>query len=249
MTVATNHAFDCADGGCGSEALLESITRLNEAGIKTVGGGKNLEEALAPGIFEVNGVKFGVLGFDDIAAEDLEATANEPGTAPLDDSYENERAARAARARVLQAGRPARGDPAGGAHPRAQGAGGHGHRPDPERDRGHAHSEPAQHQGPARGRRCRRGPRGREPGALGAGGGGAGGKFRGLRAGELHVRPGLDPEHTQGYLLEATFHGKKPGDGALVPYQIRASTSPLATGDTRAKIIGDVAEASGELPR
>ena len=92
MTLATNHAFDCGLGACGSKALLESQSRLNAAGIKTVGGGKNLEDALAPAIFEVHGIKFGVLGFDDIAAEDLEATADEPGTAPLDDSYANERA-------------------------------------------------------------------------------------------------------------------------------------------------------------
>ena len=65
---------------------------LSAAGIKTVGGGRNLEEALAPAIFTVNGIRVGVLGFDDIAAEELEATATAPGTAPLDDSYENERA-------------------------------------------------------------------------------------------------------------------------------------------------------------
>jgi poly-gamma-glutamate synthesis protein (capsule biosynthesis protein) len=92
MTVATNHVFDCGVSPCGSAAFLQTIDRLRAAGIQTVGGGKNLDEALAPAIFEVNGVKFGVLGFDDIAAEDLEATATEPGTAPMDDSYADEKA-------------------------------------------------------------------------------------------------------------------------------------------------------------
>ncbi|MBE0607798.1 MAG: CapA family protein, partial [Dehalococcoidia bacterium] len=90
VTIATNHIFDCAEGGCGSQAMLRTIELLNEAGIKTVGGGANLEEALAPAIFEVNGLKFGVLGFDDIAAEHLQATETDPGTAPLDDSYDDE---------------------------------------------------------------------------------------------------------------------------------------------------------------
>ncbi len=95
VTVATNHVFDCGQAGaCGSRAFLRTLDLLHQAGIKTAGGGNNLDEALAPAIFDVNGVKFGVLGFDDIAAEDFEATATEPGTAPLDDSYQDEKNAR-----------------------------------------------------------------------------------------------------------------------------------------------------------
>ena len=93
MTVATNHVFDCGLEPCGNRAFLQTLDRLSAAGIKTVGGGRNLDEALAPAIFEINGVKFGVLGFDDIAAEDLEATDTDPGTAPMDDSYADEKAA------------------------------------------------------------------------------------------------------------------------------------------------------------
>jgi hypothetical protein len=36
------------------------LYRVNAAGIKTVGGGRNLAAALTPAIFEVNGVTFGV---------------------------------------------------------------------------------------------------------------------------------------------------------------------------------------------
>jgi poly-gamma-glutamate capsule biosynthesis protein CapA/YwtB (metallophosphatase superfamily) len=92
MTVATNHVFDCGEITCGNKAFLQTLERLPAAGIKVVGGGKNLEEALAPAIFDAGGVTFGVLGFDDIAAEDLEATDTEAGTAPLDDSYADEKA-------------------------------------------------------------------------------------------------------------------------------------------------------------
>ena len=93
VTVATNHPFDCGRNPCGDQAFLQTLDRVNAAGIKTVGGGRNLDQALTPAIFEINGITFGVLGFDDIAAMDLEATATEPGTAPLDDDYSQERAA------------------------------------------------------------------------------------------------------------------------------------------------------------
>jgi poly-gamma-glutamate synthesis protein (capsule biosynthesis protein) len=91
VTVATNHVADCGEGTCGMRALTRTLELLHEAGIETVGGGSNLEEALAPIVIERNGVRFGILGFDDIAAEDLQASATSPGTAPLDDSYDDER--------------------------------------------------------------------------------------------------------------------------------------------------------------
>ncbi len=94
LTVATNHIADCGQGSCGgSKAIVRTLELLEKAGITTVGGGRNLEEALAPAIFTVHGVRIGVLGFDDIAAEDLEATDTAPGTAPLDDNYADEKAA------------------------------------------------------------------------------------------------------------------------------------------------------------
>lgn len=95
LSLATNHIADCgfAPAGCGMETLQRTIELVEAAGIRTYGAGDNLEEALAPEIFEVNGLRIGVLGFDDVAASFLEATADSPGTAPLDDSYEDEIAA------------------------------------------------------------------------------------------------------------------------------------------------------------
>ncbi|MFN0094568.1 MAG: CapA family protein [Dehalococcoidia bacterium] len=92
VTLATNHALDCGQDSCGRNAVLRTIALLDAAGVKHTGGGATLEDALAPMIFEIGGVRIGVLGFDDIAAEDSEATATSPGTAPLDDSYEDEQA-------------------------------------------------------------------------------------------------------------------------------------------------------------
>lgn len=93
VTVATNHGFDCGAVPCGADALLRTIELLEEAGIAVVGGGQNLEEALAPAILTAGETTFGVLGFDDVAAYLLEAGENRPGTAPLDDSYAEENAA------------------------------------------------------------------------------------------------------------------------------------------------------------
>jgi poly-gamma-glutamate synthesis protein (capsule biosynthesis protein) len=92
VTLATNHAADCGAGLCGIDALTRSVELLTAAGIAVVGAGGTLEEALTPAIFTVGGVTVGVLGFDDIAADSIGATELEPGTAPLDDSYDDEHA-------------------------------------------------------------------------------------------------------------------------------------------------------------
>ena len=93
VTVATNHVFDCGAVPCGADAFLRTIELLEGAGIAVVGGGENLEKALAPAIFTVGETTFGILGFDDVAAYFLEAGENRPGTAPLDDDYSEENAA------------------------------------------------------------------------------------------------------------------------------------------------------------
>ena len=56
-------------------------------------------------------------------------------------------------------------------------------------------------------------------------------------------------DETQGYLLEATFWGKKLAAVKFVPYQIADQYRPeFVTGGTRAKILGDVAAGSADLP-
>ena len=92
VTVATNHVFDCGAEPCGADAFLRTIELLEGAGIAVVGGGENLEAALAPATFRVGETTFGILGFDDVAAYALEAGPDWPGTAPLDDDYSDENA-------------------------------------------------------------------------------------------------------------------------------------------------------------
>lgn len=56
VSIANNHVLDF-----GLDAFLDTLSYLDEYGIKRVGGGQNLAEALQPAIFEVNGFKIGYL--------------------------------------------------------------------------------------------------------------------------------------------------------------------------------------------
>jgi len=58
VSLANNHLVDYDD-----EGIIDTIEALDSAGIKHVGGGMNLKEALAPAIFEIEGEKLGFLGF------------------------------------------------------------------------------------------------------------------------------------------------------------------------------------------
>ncbi|MDP9237278.1 MAG: CapA family protein [Chloroflexota bacterium] len=80
---AANHIKDCGIDPCGDRAMLETDANLRAAGIASVGSGRNLTEARAPVIVVRNGVAFAFLAYDDIAGY-YHATADDPGSAPLD---------------------------------------------------------------------------------------------------------------------------------------------------------------------
>ena len=249
VTVATNHVFDCGQSYCGNKAFLRTLELLAAANIKVVGGGRNLEEALTPAIFDVNGTKFGVLGFDDIAAEDLQATATDPGTAPLDDSYADEKASRPAEPAFFQS--------ADKLHlTRFE-----------ERIRElktrvdvvivqvqsgtedtHAPSErsiKAIRAAAAAGADLVVGNQAHWVQAVEFGES----SFMAYALGNFIFDQTHTPEHTQGYILEASFWGKQLAAVRFVPYQIEDKYKPtFVTGATRAKILGDVFAASKELP-
>ncbi|HEX6029974.1 MAG TPA: CapA family protein [Tepidiformaceae bacterium] len=247
MTVATNHVFDCGQTFCGTRAFLRTLELLDQAGIKHVGGGNNLEEALAPVIFEVNGTKFGVLGFDDVAAYELEATDTEPGTAPLDDSYAEENAA----------GEPAFFRPAEElslnrftARIRAlkqqvdvvivqvQTGTEDTHDPSPR-------SIKALRAAAAAGADLIIGNQAHHVQAVET----TEGSFIAYALGNFIFDQVHTPEHTQGYLVEATFWGKQLANVRLVPYQIEDKYRPeFAEAPLRAKILEDVFAASERLP-
>ena len=246
MTIATNHIFDCGAAACGRTALLQTIEFLGAAGIKTVGGGANLEAALAPAVFEVRGLRIGVLGFDDVAALDLEATADSPGTAPLDDDYKEERAA----------GEPAFFRPAGELSLNRF----------TERIRKLKSEVDIVVVQVQSGIEDTHTPSPRSIKALrAAADAGAdlivGNQAHWVQAVELRSDAFIayalgnfifdqvrTVEHTQGYLLEATFLDKRLTAVRFVPYQIENRYKPtFVEGERRLKILSDVFEATKKL--
>jgi hypothetical protein len=78
VSVAGNKAMDW-----GAEAMLDMIELLNGMGIKTVGGGRNAEEARRPAIFSINGVDIAFLAYSSILRQGYAATEHNAGTAPM----------------------------------------------------------------------------------------------------------------------------------------------------------------------
>ncbi len=247
VTVATNHVFDCGQAFCDDRAFLRTLELLDAAGIRHVGGGRNLEEALAPAIFEVNGIRFGVLGFDDVAAYELEATTMASGTAPLDDSYAEE----------IAAGEPAYYRPASELSlarfsdrirklksevdvviVQVQSGTEDTHVPSPR-------SIKALRAAVEAGADLVVGNQAHWVQAVEP----RGGSFIAYALGNFIFDQVHTPKHSQGYLLEANFLGKRLVNVRLVPYRIVDQYHPeFVTGALRAKILGDVFEASEALP-
>jgi poly-gamma-glutamate synthesis protein (capsule biosynthesis protein) len=241
LTVATNHAFDCAAAHCGALAMLRTIELLRAAEIQTVGGGNNLAEALEPVILEVNGVRFGFLGFDDIAAEEIGATETAPGIAPLDDSYEDERAtpprepaffkpAEMLHLTRFEAAIRALNERADVVIVLVQTGFEDMHEPSPR-------SLKALRAAADAGADLVVGNQAHWVQSIEV----RGDAFIAYALGNFIFDQVWTPEHTQGYLLEATFHGAKLATIRMLPYQIEGQYRPLfVEGETRLKVIGDV---------
>ena len=250
VTVATNHVFDCGQTGpCGSRAFNRTLELLQQAGIKTVGGGNNLDAAMAPAIFEINGVKFGVLGFDDIAAEDLEATATEPGTAPLDDDYKDEKNARPQEpafykpAEMLElthfeaAIRKLKQE-ADVVIVQVQTGYEDTHEASPR-------SIKALRAAAAAGADLVVGNQGHHVQPVEV----IGNTWVSYALGNFIFDQVHTPDHTEGYLLEASFWGKRLANVRMVPYHIVGQYKPtFVDGVTRAKIVADVMNGTATLP-
>lgn len=78
VNLANNHVLDYSQ-----EGLLDTLAILDRAGIKHVGAGKNIEEASAPAILTIKGIKIGVLGCTDNEPTWL-ATQTKPGVRYLE---------------------------------------------------------------------------------------------------------------------------------------------------------------------
>ncbi len=69
VSLANNHAYDH-----GESALLDTLDILEEADVKYVGAGRNLEEASRASYFEINGVKIAILAATQIERLDTPDT-------------------------------------------------------------------------------------------------------------------------------------------------------------------------------
>jgi poly-gamma-glutamate synthesis protein (capsule biosynthesis protein) len=93
MSVATNHIKNCGQSRCGDRAFLETLKNLELAGVRPIGAGDNLAEALAPQVFTLNGVRFAFISLGELESTTF-ATDSSPGIAVLNE--ENLRSAIAA---------------------------------------------------------------------------------------------------------------------------------------------------------
>jgi poly-gamma-glutamate capsule biosynthesis protein CapA/YwtB (metallophosphatase superfamily) len=78
VTVANNHALDY-----GAEGLLETIRVVQESGTVTVGGGKDLDDAMRPAFVDVGDTRFAILGFCSALPTGYAAGMKRPGIAPI----------------------------------------------------------------------------------------------------------------------------------------------------------------------
>ncbi len=76
LSLANNHALDC-----GSDAMLDTIARLDSAGIAHAGAGASKAAAWAPAVRNVNGTTVAYLAFSHILPNGFIATGTKPGIA------------------------------------------------------------------------------------------------------------------------------------------------------------------------
>lgn len=75
VTLANNHALDF-----GTDALVDTLDTLDQAGILHVGAGRNLDKAKEPVIAELKGMKIGFIGASRVIPEtSWNATSTKPG--------------------------------------------------------------------------------------------------------------------------------------------------------------------------
>ena len=81
ISLANNHAFDY-----GRQALEDSLTRLNDAGIDYVGAGFSENQAYSPVIKEIKDTKIAFLAYTNLGPETWRASGDNSGIAWVDES-------------------------------------------------------------------------------------------------------------------------------------------------------------------
>lgn len=80
VSMAANHIKDYY----GVDGITETIEILDENNILHTGAGRDVDEAREPWIKEINGIKFGFLGYNDVVPTSYAATENTAGSAWAD---------------------------------------------------------------------------------------------------------------------------------------------------------------------
>jgi poly-gamma-glutamate capsule biosynthesis protein CapA/YwtB (metallophosphatase superfamily) len=78
VSLANNHMMDF-----GPDALLDTVTACERAGLSFAGAGNDIEAALAPAVFTVGGVRLGLLSLACTLPMESDAGIDKPGIAPL----------------------------------------------------------------------------------------------------------------------------------------------------------------------
>ena len=92
VTLAANHVHDQGQPG-----FLETLQHFRDAGIAYTGVGENLDEALDPAVYDANGLRFAVVGWNWVPGP-IEATPNQPGVAWMTEENVRESVRRASEA-------------------------------------------------------------------------------------------------------------------------------------------------------
>lgn len=78
LNFGNNHALDW-----GYEAMFDCLDKADQRGLEAFGMGRNLQEARAPKIVEIEGTTFGFLAYCCVGPRGYEATEQRPGFAPM----------------------------------------------------------------------------------------------------------------------------------------------------------------------
>jgi poly-gamma-glutamate synthesis protein (capsule biosynthesis protein) len=78
VSLAGNHTMEW-----GEDVVHDTVALFEKKGIRTVGAGRNLDEACAPVVIEKHGVRVAFLAFCSVLREGHEAGPNKGGVAPL----------------------------------------------------------------------------------------------------------------------------------------------------------------------
>ncbi|MEO8290410.1 MAG: CapA family protein, partial [Gaiellaceae bacterium] len=82
LSVANNHSLDF-----GRLAFADTLRHAHEYGMRTIGGGSNLDAARRPAVIRVGGLKVALLGFSDVRPLGFDAGPSTSGTTPAFPAY------------------------------------------------------------------------------------------------------------------------------------------------------------------